>query len=186
MKWLLAISLLLNGYLVFRLTEVEPKVVTQEKVVIKKSQPKVIERKVYVEVPAPEKKESNANSASAMTSVEFDEKDMEDLVSKVSQDRDDFLTGELGLTPQDLSKLRKVKEEFSQRYQQILPADHVGDLTIEQRRQLLELDVEREREFARVVGENKWKKFQSFKDEYNRKMFSKQVNEKGMIIPMEI
>lgn len=184
MKALLILSLLINGLLAYRLTS-RPEVITQEKVVVKKAKPQVVERKVYVEVPAPEKSEA-VSTTPTMATVEFDQKDMDDLVSEVSRDRDDFLTGTLGLTPKDLQKIKEVKEAFNRRYQKAIPATHFGELTIEQRRQLLELDVERENEFMRVIGEKKWKKFQGFKDAYNRRMFSRQVNEKGIIIPMEI
>ena len=90
------------------------------------------------------------------------------------------------MAPTDFQKIQAVKEKFNRRYQQVVPADHFGDLTIEQRRQLLELDEEREAEFAQMVGMQKWKKFQKYRDEYNRKMFTKQVYDKGIIIPMEI
>lgn len=184
MKLLLTLSLCLNALLLYRVLTQKEEVVVQEKVVVKRVKPEVIERKVYVEVPVKAKK--SPEEGPKVTSVEFDEKDMEDLVSKVAQDRDDYLTGELGFTPSDYQKVQKVKEAFHKKYQQIIPPNHFGDLTIEQRRQLLALDEERDQEMARVVGEKKWKQFQKFRDEYNRKMLSKQVSEKGIIIPMEI
>lgn len=185
MKWLLVLSLMVNGFLGYKLVSSKPVVTTEEKIIVKRSKPKIIERKVFVEVPVKKAGEQTA-AAGSTTTVEYDENDMEDLVSKVGQDRDDFLTGELGMVPADFQKIQAVKEKFNQRYQQVVPADHYGDLTIEQRRQLLELDEEREAEYAQVVGVQKWKKFQKYRDEYNRKMFTKQVNEKGIIIPMEI
>ncbi len=185
MKWLLTLSLVVNLFLGYKLFSYRPIVTTEEKIIVKKAKPKIIERKVFVEVPVKQAREATS-AAGSTTTVEYDENDMEDLVSKVGQDRDDFLTGELGMAPAEIQKIQAVKEKFHRRYQQVVPADHYGDLTIEQRRQLLELDEEREAEFSSVVGAQKWKKFQKYRDEYNRKMFSKQVNEKGIIIPMEI
>ena len=179
-------SLAVNFILGYKLISNRSVVTTEEKIIVKKERPKIIERKVFVEVPAKKVSDSKSAAAGSTTTVEYDENDMEDLVTKVGQDRDDFLIGELGMAPTDFQKIQAVKEKFNRRYQQVVPADHFGDLTIEQRRQLLELDEEREAEFAQMVGMQKWKKFQKYRDEYNRKMFTKQVYDKGIIIPMEI
>lgn len=188
MKWLLGISLLVNVLLIWKIVG-EKAPLPSERIIVKTSRPKVVERKVFVEIPV-EKKTSNEKPATEQTQpsslVEYDEQDMNDLMTKVNQDREDYLVAELGLTPTDFQKIQEVKERFNERYLQVVPPDHYGDLSIEQRRQLLAVDEEKEAELARVIGEKKWKDFQRFRDEYNRKMFTKQVNEKGIIIPMEI
>lgn len=186
MKWIMLLSLGLNFLLGYQLMTRRPVVTTEERIIVKKSKPKIIERKIFVEVPVKKVAVPGSTAAGSTTTIEYDENDMEDLVGKVTQDRDDFLSSELGMNPPEYQKIQQVKEKFNRRYQEVIPPDHYGDLSIEQRRRLLALDEEREAEFSRVVGDKKWKQFQKFRDEYNRKMFSKQVNEKGMIIPMEI
>lgn len=185
MKWFLIISVTLNVFLIFKLSSNPAKQVeTAPKVIVKKAPSKVIERKVYVEVPVEKKKATEASGPTGRM-IEFDEKDMEDVVARVNQDREDFLIGELGLTPTDYEKIEAVKNRYIKRYQEILPKDHYGDLTLEQRQALLNLDMEREEDFARTMGEAKWQKFQKFRNDYNQKMFSKGM-ESGIILPMEI
>lgn len=192
MKWILGISIFLNIILGYRLLT-QKEVSTKEKIIVKKSKPKIIERKVFVEVPATKKQNPPGSSEAPKSSkvVEFDEKDMDDVVNQVQQDRDDFLIGELGFTPQDFEKLSAIKNKYQSLYQEVLPPsgeneEWVGDLTLEHRRQLLLLDEQKEAEYARAIGQQKWEKFQQFKEEYNRKMYSKQVNGPGFIVPMEL
>lgn len=185
MKWLLGISLLANGILGYKLSQ-KPTVIENETVITKKSAPRIIEKKVFVEVPITKKSASSSASETKMQPIEFDEKDMEDVVTKVNQDREDFLTGTLNISPQTQEKIQAVKDRFNKRYMEIIPPDQYGELTIEQRRQLLDLEVERDQEFGEVMGQKKWEEFQKYRDNYNRKMFNRQVNEQGIVLPMEI
>ncbi len=99
MKWILILSLILNGVLAIQLLRkgdsVRGEVV--EKVVVKRAEPQIIEKKIIVKVPG-------EASEAVQAPRDFDEKDMEDVVVDVSKDREDFLVGKLGFSD------RKLKE----------------------------------------------------------------------------
>lgn len=181
MKWILGLSLMLNlvlGVALLQKREVVREEIV-EKVVVKSAEPQVIEKKVIVQVPG-----EAAESVPAPR--EFDETEMEDVVVNVTKDREDFLVGKLGFSEKDFKEIESVKQKFYEQYQRILPPDHVGNLTLQQRKQILALEEQRDAEYARALGQKKWSEWESFRDTYNKKMFKKMMKEKGVIVPMEI
>ncbi len=181
MKWILGLSLLANIVLTISLLQ-KKEVVREEvveKVVVRNSEPEVIEKKVIVQVPG------EATEA-APAPREFDEKEMEDVVVDVTKDREDFLVGKLGMSDKEFKQIEAVKQKFYDRYQKVLPPDHVGNLTLQQRKEILALEEQRDAEYARALGQKKWSEWESFRDTYNKKMFKKMMKEKGVIVPMEI
>ncbi len=181
MKWILFLSVILNVILAisfFQKKEVVKEEIV-EKIVVQHSDPQVIEKKVIVKVPGEAPETSSAPR-------DFDEKEMEDVVVDVNKDREDFLVGKLGFSEKNFKEIEAVKQSFYEQYQKILPQDHVGNLTLQQRRAMLELEEKRDAQYARVLGQKKWNEWESFRDGYNKKMFKKMIKEKGVIVPMEI
>lgn len=181
MKWILFLSLLVNAVLGWRLSRKQEVVREEvvEKVVLKRAEPQVIEKKVIVKVPGevPE---------SAPAPKEYDEKEVEDILVDVDKAREDFLRGNLGFSEQDFKKLESVKQRFYDRYHKLFPMDRPGPLTLKERRAILDLEEERDAEYARAIGPEKWKEWETFRDSYNQKMYKKMMQEKGVIVPMEI
>jgi hypothetical protein len=180
MKWILILSVILNGVLGFLLTQ-KKEVVREEvveKVIVKKSDPQIVEKKVIVQVPgeAPE---------AVPAPKEFDERDMEDSVVDVVKDKEDFLVGKLGLSEKELKQIESAKQRYYESYQKVLPPDQPGILSLEKRKALIQLEEQRDSEFARALGPRKWKEWQTFRDSYNEKMMKKMMKEKGVIVPME-
>ncbi len=180
MQWILAASVLLNGILAWKVLE-KKEVVREEiveKVIIKKSEPQIIEKKIIVQVPgqAPEP---------IAAPKEFDERDMEDSVENVVKAKEDFLVGKLGLTDLEFNKIESIKQRFYKRYEKVLPAKQLGSLTLEQRKAMLQLEEERDAEYARTLGPQKWKEWETYRESYNQKMYKKALKEKGAIVPME-
>lgn len=181
MKWLLLLSLLINGVLTYQLLQ-ENEVVREEvveKIVVKRAEPVVVEKKVIVKVPG----ETNPEPTPAPR--EFDDKDMEDVVVNVTKDREDFLVGKLGFSDKQFKDVENVKQRFFEKYQKLIP-QNMGYLTTKQRKAIIELEEERDAEYARALGDKKWKEWESFRDSYNKKMFKKMIKENGVIVPMEI
>ncbi len=181
MKWILILSLLMNGVLAFQLLN-KKEVVREEiveKVVVKHATPQVIEKKVIVKVPG-------EAGETAPAPREFDEKDMEDVVVDVTKDREDFLVGKLGFSEKQFKDIESVKGRFYEKYQKIIPQNGPGYLTLDQRKAIIALEEERDAEYERALGGKKWKEWESFRDEYNKKMFKKMIKENGVIVPMEI
>lgn len=181
MKWFLLVSVILNGFLGWQLSQ-KKEVIREEiveKIVVRESAPQIIEKKIIVKTPV------EASEALAAPK-EFDERDMEDSVVDVVKDKEDFFTGKLGLSENELKQIESVKQRFYERYQKVLPVDQVGMLSLKQRKALIELEEQRDAEFARTLGPSKWKEWESFRDNYNQKMFKRSLKEKGAIVPMEI
>lgn len=184
MKWLLVISLLANAVLVYAVLQ-KKEVVREEvveKVIVKKAPPTVIEKKVVVEVPAKE-----AADSPGPAHYGIDEIELEDSVTDVNKLKEDFLVGKLGFTPKDFKALETVKMNYLNRYQEIVKPGDMGPLSLSQRRALLDLEEERDAEYARAVGEKKWREWESYRDGYNKKLFQRSMKEQtGVIVPMEI
>lgn len=149
------------------------------------SQGQVIEKKVFVEVPV-EKKVVIEKKVEAPPYPEFDEDVTYDLVKKVEQEREDFLVRRLNFSPMDMQKLEEIKNKFSQRYREIVPPQYQGELSIEQRRQVLEMDEEQEAEFKKAFGAERWDQFRKFQSEYNKQVFEKHHSEYGVFVPMDL
>jgi hypothetical protein len=183
MKWVLVLSLVLNGVLGWKLLN-QKEIVREEvveKIVVKKAEPEVIEKQVIVEVP----KEKAAEPVSSGRPVEFDERDMNDTVEQVSHDREEYLHNQLQLTPEELKEIEAVKQKYVQRFMTAIPHKK-GIITLDDRKKLLQLEEQRDAEFARIMGQKKWDSFTKYRDNYNQKVYKKGLKEKGIIVPMEI
>lgn len=183
MKWVLLFSLFVNGLLTWQLLQ-KKEVVREEvveKVVVKSAPPQVIEKKVIVEVPG------KNNESSAPAPVEFDEVAVEDTITDTNKVREDFLVGKLGLSEKEFKAIESVKQRYMNQYQKIFEGTDRGPLSLSQRKVLLQLEEEREAEYARTMGPKKWQEWESFRDNYNKKLFKRSMKEQsGVIVPMEI
>lgn len=181
MKWLLILSVILNGVLAWQLLQ-KKEVVREEiveKVVVKKAAPEVVEKKVIVKVPG------ETVETVVPGNYEVDEVAVEDEVTSVNKKREDFLVGKLGFTEKDFQAIEAIKKNYIERFQKIYKND--GVLTLAKRRELLELEEERDAAYARAVGKEKWKEWENYRDEYNSKLYKRSAKEQtGVIVPMEI
>ncbi len=183
MKWILLLSFILNGILGYKVLTTKEVVREEvvEKVVVKHADPTIIEKKVIVKVPG-----ENAPEKNTPVFREFDDKDMEDVVVDVTKDREDFLVGKLGFSESQFKEIESVKQRFYEKYQKVIPQNGPGYLSLQQRKAIIALEEERDAEYARALGDKKWKEWESFRDNYNKKMFKKMIKENGVIVPMEI
>lgn len=194
MKTILFISLFLNiilgiGY--FHESGKPP----IERVVIESHEggkPQVVEKKVFVKVPSPSSGSKILNETTQSKSadngfVEFDEVAVEQVVEKVSADRETYLQEELNVAPEDLKKIERIKKKYYEEADKLMKNMSYGaEPTIEQRRQLIELEEAREFEFAEALGPSKFEKFKSYREDYNRKNMKRQEKDHGVFIPMEL
>jgi lantibiotic modifying enzyme len=51
---------------------------------------------------------------------------------------------------------------------------------------MLELEVGRDQALARIMGKQKWEKFQKFRKTYNQEKFQEQFSEYGVVVPLDI
>ncbi len=183
MKWILILSLVMNGILGWKLLQ-KKEIVREEvveKVVVKKAAPQIIEKKVIVEVPKSEENESRP------LHYETDEVEIEDTVQDTNKTREDFLVGRLGFTEKEFKQIEAIKQRYMERFSKVVPKQDEGPMSLAQRKAALQLEEEREAELARTVGEQKWKEWTKFRDDYNSKLFKRAMKQQsGVIVPMEI
>ena len=193
MNIILILSVLLNFALGFLYWKESSKPGLERSIVETHEEPRIVEKKIYVKVPSRpldtnrKKLTENEPQSAGVPSgqmTEFDPKVYEQSVEKVTQDREVFMQESLDLTPEDLQKIEKVKKDFYKEADQLILG--MSEPTIEQRRQLLDLEESREAEFARIMGREKWEKFKKYRDDYNRKSFDRQADEQSVFIPMDI
>lgn len=188
MKVVLLLSLIANcalGYLYWKESTKPP----LERTIVETH-----EKKVFVRVPTrsetqkarkldPTQPEASA-AMGAPQMLEFDPKAYEMGVEKVSHDRESFMQEKLELTPEDLAKIEKIKTDFYKEADKLILGH--SEPTVEQRRQLLDLEESREKEFSKLMGQEKWQRFKKYRDDYNRRQYERQTDEQSVFIPMDI
>lgn len=189
MKKLLVISLIVNVILIFLLWREEKKP-PLERIVIEEKHPVSPSRNISVPSPgplatSPVTKESHAPQQEKPTE-DIGEAHIEVLVEKVGQDRMEFMTEKLKLGQKELDQIEKVKDDYMLKVQAIFPIGPGTELSVEQRRRMLELEVGRDQALARIMGKQKWEKFQKFRKTYNQEKFQEQFSEYGVVVPLDI
>jgi hypothetical protein len=149
MKFILFLSLIANLSLGFMYWKETSKPRIERTIIEGHPETKIVEKKVFVKIPHTgnqitlDKKSTDAPSGV----VEFDQKSYEQVVDKVSSDRESFLQETLAVEPEVLEKMEKLKKNFYKEADKLILGSGMQEPTIEQRRQLLDLEEAREKEF---------------------------------------
>jgi len=191
MKILLSVSIILNlilGILLYQQMNRPP----LERIIVEHTPPKAVVKKISKKIIGTGQGPSHQNQS---VSNQEDSDDLydpesnrlfEEVGEKVVQDRFAFLTGKLNLTQGDLDQIEKIKDSYFKKLHQIIALESNGELGIDQRRQMLDLETERDREIETLMGKDKWEKFKKYKKSYNQKNFEEQSSDYGIVVPMDI
>lgn len=114
------------------------------------------------------------------------QKVVEETFEKVTQDRLQYLTEVLNLTQSDLDEIEKVKENYYRKLEVITSYAQGHDLSIDQKRRMLDLEIDRDKEFEKLLGKTKWKQFQKFKTKYNSKKLQEREGDNSVVVPLDI
>ena len=156
--------------------------------------PETLTPKAHVPSAPPVNGPPQAETQKSVQSEEFTVKPLEDyadpaaekearfLYEKMETDFETFLTGELQLSAQEMEGLSQISHKFRERQRRLIP-ESTGSLTIQQRRKLLELDEEKERALMKHLGEQRWKRFKEFQENYSKKLYENAAE--GVLIPPE-
>jgi len=104
----------------------------------------------------------------------------------VSHDRLEYLTDKLHLSQQNLDEIEEIKNRYFSKIQKLTPNKQGGDRSIDQRRRMLEIEVERDQEMIQLMGQKRWNKFNKFKNDYNQQKFQDQAGDFGVVVPLDI
>jgi hypothetical protein len=190
-KILLSASIIINlilGFLLYQQMNRPP----LERIIVEHTPPKAVIKKISKKVVVKGQTPSDQNQS---ISNQEDSEDLydpessrlfEEVGEKVVQDRLAYLTGKLNLTQSDLDQIEKIKESYFKKLHQIIALESNGELGIDQRRQMLDLETERDREIETLMGKDKWETFKKYKKSYNQKKFEEQSSDYGIVVPMDI
>jgi hypothetical protein len=181
MKILLALSLLANlvfAFFLFKPIQTQPPL---ERLIIE-------EHLRDEKVPGPEAPAiiQKSEETTQVYSADLNQLEIDERVKNIESEKREFLKHELEMSAEDMKKIRRIRERFTSEVEKLLPKSPVADLSIEKRRQILDLEEAREEAIQDVFGKRRWDKFQKFKEKYNRRQLKKSSGEDGFIIPMEI
>jgi hypothetical protein len=190
MKTLLVLSLLLNVWLIYLLQKGET-TPPLERIIIEEKKFPLPSNKVSPPAEAiltnPSRVASESQTPQPIkSSLGPGEKEIEELVDKVRQDRMDFLREKLSLGDKELDQIEKVKEDYLIKVQSVFPIESGAELSVDQRRRMLELEVGRDQALSRIMGRQKWEKFQKFRKTYNQKKFQENFEESAVVVPLDI
>lgn len=195
MKWLLGISILLNILLGVRLylepsspvvketstTFVKPKTPRTQKMM----KPVAVETRGHVVSEIPEK-----NKGKKIGSRAFEPHDgmyeYQDADDKMRNDKNVFLTENLGLLQSDLDRLEKIKGEYNQELANIGKDRGVFLPSLKEKKRMIELEEKRNAKIEKLLGKQKFNQYNKFIENYNNEIIKRHNEDGGIIIPMDI
>jgi hypothetical protein len=94
---------------------------------------------------------------------------------KMQQDRQEYLSSRLELSPRQIESLEALKQRFHEETNQLYQQSSLtGEMSFADRRRLLELEEKLHQDLARTMGEKKWEQFRKFRQNYNKKLIDAQ------------
>ena len=187
MKVLLIISILLNvflGVLYFQETNKPP----LERIVIEHKKPEVIREQVVVreEVKQPRapKVPKDGDKLEFDPMVVTDAQDYDDLVNQMETTKRDYFLNQLNLPEETLKKHDKMREQHMMETSKIYSKDPMGELSIEDKRELLRLEENYQNKVVKLYGKTNWEKIENYRRKYNMSVMKKVREENAPAILM--
>ncbi len=95
---------------------------------------------------------------------------------KMESDRSDFLTQMLDLSEEKILQHKKFRHHFLKATSVFWQSRPLGELSLMERRKLLEAEERYHLQLEKLYGKEKLKKYESFREKYNQKGFKKQMH----------
>jgi hypothetical protein len=181
MKWILAISVLLNLFLGFEVWSLKSQP-PLERIVVETQKSVNPLAKPLEEPPSIAKVETESRPETS------DIHQLDDVLQRVSEKREEVLTQKLNMTTQELEQIEVIKKQFQTKFRDVLKTNGLRvDISLQQRKQLLEIEIQREKAFEQVLGKTRMRRFQKYKDSYNTRMIKLQEeNGTKVFVPLEL
>jgi hypothetical protein len=181
MKALLVISLIGNLVLGYLLVTKKPEKEIIERTIIETHEKKPVpvepvDTRNVIQPEIPEKKtKKEKNVGPGFTSA--DSIDFQDAGEKMEADRTEFMTTELGMTAEKVKEHNRLRDEFFKKSSQFWQKNPVGELSFEQRRQMIDMEEKLHKDLEKLHGKKNWERYQKFRESYNKKAFKRQQEE---------
>lgn len=118
-----------------------------------------------------------SNEALVPRPVLVGEEEMAEGHQKMETERTEFMTHELGLSPEVVFEYQRLRNEYFQKTSELWKGDPFGEISFESRRNMLALEEKLHQDLAKLLGKKNWVRYQTFREAYNRKGFERQVEE---------
>lgn len=186
MKIALILSLVLNivlGGLFFFDERPGPEV--RERLIIEthkapevKKIPVPIETRGKIVSPIPEKKEKKEKENEEREQPDFimpDSYELQDAGERMETRRMDFMTRELGITEEKIAQHNELRNDFFKETGKFYEKNPMGELSFEERRQLIDLEEMFHKRLEKLHGKENWQRYKKFREDYNTKGYKKQM-----------
>lgn len=194
MKILLTLSLIVNLVLVYFLFSKKEDKPALEKVIIethKKSPPLPDSSK---KIPLNSVKDIKSESlASKLKDKDqevgpelYDGADFQDSGERIERDKEEFLTQKLGLSEEKIQAYHKLRDDYFKETSNFWSKGPLGELSIEQRRKLLDREEKLHKDLEKLYGKDNWESYRKFREEYNQRVFKMQQEEQRPLLFMGI
>jgi hypothetical protein len=177
MKILLVLSLIANvvlGVLYYQQRSLPP----IERIILEEKPAKVIREKVLV----PVVKESQIKKQKKITREDLSyleeegsmaSQDYEEAVMNIETAKKDFLTGRLGIPEETVIKEGKLRGEFIRQSNKIYEKSPLGEVSIADRRRILDMEEDLQKKVIQLYGTENWEKFQKYQIQYNKQVIQR-------------
>lgn len=109
--------------------------------------------------------------------VPVGEEEMVETHQKMESERTEFMTQELGLSPEVVFEYQRLRNEYFAKTSSLWKGDPFGELSFESRRNMLAMEEKLHKDITGLLGKKNWDRYQKFRETYNRRGFEKQVEE---------
>ena len=177
MKILLVLSLMANvilGVLYYQ-KSTEPPI---ERIILEEKPAKIIREKVLV----PVVKESKNKIQKKITGEDLSHleeegsmasQDYEEAVMNIEAAKKDFLVGRLGIPEEIVVKEGKLRGEFIRQSNKIYEKSQMGEVSIADRRRILDMEEDLQKKVIQLYGKDNWEKFQKYQIQYNKQVIQR-------------
>lgn len=186
MKLILTLSILGNLVLGYMLISDKPEAPVRERLIIethKEPKPreviKPVETRGKVVSPVPPKKEQQKEKKEIDPPdfVGFDSYELQDSGERMETRRNDFMMNELGMSEEKIQQHNELRNDFFKETSQFYDKNPMGELSFEERRQLIDLEEMFHKRLEKLHGKENWNRYQKFREDYNTRGYKKQMQD---------
>lgn len=188
MKIILSISIILNIILGYKIISGKPETPVKERLIIethaepRKEVVKPVETRGKVVSPVPPKKEQEEEKKEKKDMepaefIGFDSYELQDSGERMETRRTDFMINELGMTEEKIQQHKELRNDFFKETSKFYDKNPMGELSFEERRQLIDMEEMFHKRLEKLHGKDNWKRYQKFREDYNSKGYKKQMED---------
>lgn len=182
MKILLTLSVILNlilGYFLL-VRKPEKEIIERERLIIEThgNQGQVQVEKTEPMTPTPPKNPSESKKKNSPPEISSpDQYEFQDAGEKMESDRTDFFSQNLGMNDEKIAEHKKIRDEFFKQTALFWKKNPMKELSLNERRKMLDLEEEFLKKLEKLHGKANWEKYQKFREDYNGRGYKRQMEE---------